>query len=98
MYMVFNIGCIECGVSSKIVGLFKEKAKAEEVRDMCEENHYWREHGQNEFEVFELPEPEVLDPEYTGKPQKAPTPEERVELLKQARETLWEMVKREKNT
>ena len=92
MYMVFNIGCIECGVSSKIVGLFKDEAKAKEVQDMCQENHHWRQHGQNVFEIFELPDPEVLDPEYTGKPQKQPTAEERAELLKQAREALWEMV------
>ena len=65
MYMVFNIGCIECGVSSKIVGLFADKLKAEEVRKMCEDKHHWRDNGQNAFEVFELPQPEHIDEEYT---------------------------------
>lgn len=95
MYMVFNIGCIECGVSSKIVGLFADKSKAEEIRNRCSEEHYWREHGQNHFEIFELPEPEVIDPEYLGKPQKQPTSEERAEMLKAARKTIQEWAQRE---
>lgn len=65
MYMVFNIGCIECGVSSKIVGLFADRSKAEEVQNMCSDKHYWREHGQNHFEIYELPQAECIDPEYT---------------------------------
>ena len=30
-YLVMNIGCIECGVSSKIVGLFADRARADAV-------------------------------------------------------------------
>lgn len=33
MYIVFNIGCIECGVSSAIVGIFKKKECAEKVAE-----------------------------------------------------------------
>ena len=65
-YLVMNIGCIECGVSSNIVGLFADKARADAVAKACEEKHSWRHHGQNEYEVFELPEPEIIDPEYEG--------------------------------
>jgi hypothetical protein len=61
-----NIGCIECGVSSNIVGLFADKARADAVAKACEEKHSWRHHGQNRYEVFELPEPEIVDPEYEG--------------------------------
>jgi hypothetical protein len=64
MYMVFNIGCIECGVSSKIVGLFADKVKADAVASFCDDAHGWREGGQNSYEVFELPAPEVVDEEY----------------------------------
>jgi hypothetical protein len=67
MYVVVNIGCIECGVSSKIVGMFAEKARAVAVAEACDELHDWREFGQNRYEVFELPDvPERVDPEYTG--------------------------------
>jgi hypothetical protein len=61
-----NIGCIECGVSSNIVGLFADKARADAVAEACDDKHSWRQHGQNNYEVFELPEPEIIDPEYEG--------------------------------
>jgi hypothetical protein len=64
MWLVVNIGCIECGVSSKIVGAFADKAKADEVAGALDKTHSWREGGQNSFEVFEMPPPEVVDVEY----------------------------------
>lgn len=64
MWLVMNIGCIECGVSSKIVGVFADKIKAEEVADACANVHSWREGGQNSFEVFELPASELVDAYY----------------------------------
>lgn len=66
MYMVFNIGCIECGVDSKIVGLFADKRHADVVAQYCNDEHSWRDAGQNIYEVFELPAPETVDPEYSG--------------------------------
>lgn len=95
MYMVFNVGCIECGVSSKIVGLFADKVKAEVTAAMCESKHYWREHGQNSYEIFELPEPEVIDPEYLGEPQVQPTPEMRKAAMKVLLENLKSLNKGE---
>ena len=65
-YLVMNIGCIECSVSSKIVGLFADKARADAVAEACNEKHPWRENGQNNYEVFALPEPERVDAEYVG--------------------------------
>jgi hypothetical protein len=64
MWLVMDIGCIECGVSSKIVGVFADKAKADEIAAACCKTHYWRDGGQNAFEVFEIPAPEVMDAEY----------------------------------
>jgi len=65
-YLVFNVGCIECGVSSKVVGVFTIKAMADNIAKQCEEKHHWREHGQNSYEVFELPALNLIDPEYEG--------------------------------
>jgi hypothetical protein len=66
MYLVMNIGCIECGVTSKIVGLFSEKVRADAVASACNERHGWRERGQNNYEVHKLPEAEFVDSEYEG--------------------------------
>ena len=59
-----NIGCLECGVSSAVVGVFSDKTKAEEIASRCEGNHSWREGGQNAYEVFELPDAEQIAAEY----------------------------------
>lgn len=68
-YMVFNIGCIECGVSSAIVGFFHNKEAADAVETECHSAHNWREGGQNDFVVFDLAEP--LSEEYRAAIQKA---------------------------
>jgi len=67
MWIVVNIGCIECGVSSNIVGVFSSKEKAQEIADKCDGEFSWREGGQNSFEVFEMPEPETIAEEYREK-------------------------------
>lgn len=54
MWLVFNIGCIECGVSSNVVGIFVRKGKADEIAKTLNEKYNWREGGQNSYEVFEL--------------------------------------------
>ena len=64
MWIVVNIGCIECGVSSKIVGVFSSEARASEIAAECEKTHSWRQDGENYFEVFPLPETDIIDPEY----------------------------------
>lgn len=64
MWIVVNIGCLECGVSSNIVGVFRDEAQARAVADKCDDVFGWREGGQNAFNVFPIPEPEVLSEEY----------------------------------
>ena len=49
-----NIGCIECGVSSQIVGVYKEEVSAQKMADILNDKGDWREGGQNSYEVFEL--------------------------------------------
>jgi hypothetical protein len=64
MWVVVNIGCIECGVSSGIVGVWSDKAEAERIAEACQHKYHWRESGQNRFEVFELPEAGTLSADY----------------------------------
>lgn len=53
-YLVFNIGCIECGVSSNVVGTYPTLKEANKVCGKVDEELGWREGGQNAFEVFDL--------------------------------------------
>lgn len=53
-YMVFNVGCIECGVGSDVVGFYDDQAEAESVAEYLDTALRWRQGGQNSFEVFDL--------------------------------------------
>lgn len=64
MWILVNIGCIECGVSSQIVGVFSDEAKASALAVSLEATHGWREGGQNAFQVFPMPEVNVVHPDY----------------------------------
>lgn len=63
-YLVVNIGCIECGVSSNIVGLFATEGEAENIASELSKMHDWREGGQNSYEVFPLPKLGKINKEY----------------------------------
>jgi hypothetical protein len=60
-WLVMNIGCIECGVSSNVVGVYASKEGAESVAERCESVLHWREGGQNGFEVFDLAAPQAKE-------------------------------------
>lgn len=66
MYIVVNIGCIECEVSSNIVGVFDSKEEADKVANDAREAYSRREGGQNSFEVFPMPSINVIDSEYSA--------------------------------
>lgn len=70
-WVVVNIGCIECGVSSNIVGVFTDKAEAERVTEELDDRMSLREGGQNAFEVFPMPPLNVVAEEYTRTGEKA---------------------------
>ena len=53
-WMVFNVGCLECGVSSNVVGFYSTKEEADRVAQACDIELNWRQGGQNTFEVFDL--------------------------------------------
>jgi hypothetical protein len=64
MYILVNIGCIECGVPSNIVGMFSSEKKAQDLAIALGKSHGWRHGGQNSFEVFPVPQPEIIADEY----------------------------------
>nr|DAH78109.1 MAG TPA: hypothetical protein [Bacteriophage sp.] len=64
MWLVFNIGCIECGVSSNVVAIYPTEQEANAVAEKLNEVHSWREGGQNSYEVFELNKAYEVSDEY----------------------------------
>jgi hypothetical protein len=56
-WMVFNVGCIECGVSSGVVGFYMTEDEAKSVAAVLNDKLSWRDGGQNNFEVYDLSAP-----------------------------------------
>ena len=56
LYVAVDIGCIECGESSAVLGIFTDKNKAWDVLDEHEkrQGEHWR--GQHYFDVYEVNE------------------------------------------
>jgi hypothetical protein len=63
-FAVFNIGCIECGVSSGLVGVYASFDEAQKVAERLRKTHEWREGGQNDYRVFQLSDVGVTASEY----------------------------------
>ena len=53
-YLLFNIGCIECGVGSNVVGTYASFEDAERDAGILNKKLAWRDGGQNSFEVYDL--------------------------------------------
>jgi hypothetical protein len=64
MWLVFNVGCIECGVSSNVVAIYPTEHEANAVAEKLNEVYAWREGGQNSYEVFKLGELYEVEGEY----------------------------------
>lgn len=64
LFILVNIGCIECGVSTNIVGVFDSAERAHELCALFDKKYGWREGGQNIFQVFPMPDLNVINSEY----------------------------------
>lgn len=58
-YIVLDIGCIECGEKSAILGIFNNKQKAEEVMEKYDKIQSDNWVGQHYFEIVEVKEENV---------------------------------------
>ena len=65
LWIVVDIGCIECGEGTSIVGLFSDRDTARTVADNCngDSQFTWR-GGQHAFEVFQLTSVNAVNPDY----------------------------------
>ena len=54
LYVAVDIGCIECGEESNVLGIYTDQAKAESVCDSAavKQRENWT--GEHSFEVFEV--------------------------------------------
>lgn len=55
LFLVMEIGCLECGSPDSVIGVFKTKEAAELAVKAVESKMYWRGGGHCVFEIFELP-------------------------------------------
>lgn len=53
-YVVVDIGCIECGEASAVLGIFDSKNKAEEISKKYDEIQEKNWTGQHYFKIFEV--------------------------------------------
>jgi len=53
-YLAFDIGCLECGESSDVVGIFETRKEAEAAAEKAHEEQKKNWTGQHSFEVFEI--------------------------------------------
>ncbi len=61
-YVAVDIGCIECGEESFVLGVFTNETKAKEVLDEHRDRQakHWR--GQHSFELHEIDEINTVYP------------------------------------
>lgn len=62
-YLLFDVGCIECGESSDVVGVFTAREVAEAHAEKLNKDHGFT-GGQHSYEIFELPKNNVMNKDY----------------------------------
>ncbi len=53
-WLAFDVGCIECGEESNVIGLFDSEEEAQAACEIAREKQKADWHGQHSFEVFDL--------------------------------------------
>lgn len=64
-----EIGCIECGLGSDVVGLFEDRAAAEREVAVCKRDFYWQFGGENRFSIFEIDTDQDLNRNFLIEPK-----------------------------
>lgn len=60
-FMVFDVGCIECGESSGVVGIYATRAEAKAGRAAARERWAAAWHGDHDFLVINLADPKLSE-------------------------------------
>jgi len=70
LWLVMRIGCLECAMSSGIIGIFRKKEVAEYIAAKLNDNCDWDidpitgYYGEMEYIVCETPELDTIDPAF----------------------------------
>lgn len=59
LYVAVDIGCIECGEPSHVLGVFTTAERAQAVANCAHEEQARNWHGQHFFKVFEVPDVDI---------------------------------------
>lgn len=54
LFVVMEIGCLECNVPSSLIGIYQHANEAMRACKDCETRMSWRYGGDNSFEVFKI--------------------------------------------
>lgn len=72
LYVVIDVGCHECGVSSEVIGAYWDQSAATAARlKRRAETGQWRDGGQSIPEVFEVEVPAVTGEEWRERAERA---------------------------
>jgi hypothetical protein len=53
-YLAFDIGCIECGEESQVIGIYSRRSEAQDAAAKAREKQAKNWEGQHSFEVFTI--------------------------------------------
>jgi len=57
-WLAFDVGCIECGESSAVIGVYGTETEASAAAQVAAEKQQRDWHGQHSMEVFEIDVPD----------------------------------------
>ena len=69
MYLVIDVGCLECDEETFVVGVFEDKERAEEVFTKLGGNYIWVA-PQGRILMFELPTMNIISADYVDRVNK----------------------------
>lgn len=64
MFLLMDIGCIECGAQSRVVIKTADLSKAQRLQSKCEEQYGIVAGGKHKFMILPVPEDETVNERY----------------------------------
>ena len=53
-FLAFDVGCLECGEDSNVIGFFNNEKEAEDACNKASAKQHQNWHGQHDFRVFDI--------------------------------------------
>lgn len=65
-WLLMDIGCLECGEPSRVVGVFSNESAATQLQERLTAGDIVKKNGQHRFVVFQLPATGHVSSRYKG--------------------------------